>query len=236
MFPPEPVPGAGLLSDEPRLRPDDLHREANHRIANNLAVIAGLVRMHAAEATARAGARFSGAEVRSMLDEIGARIDTVGRLHRLLSGAPAGAALELGGYVADIAETLVASMADGERVTLAVRSQHGCYLHPDLAGVVALIVSELITNAIKHAHPAGAPGKVMLRCGEGLAGSTYVEVEDDGVGLPENFDPWKDGGLGFQVVRGLAQQLGARLIFDAEGIGLRVRLIVPVDAMAPAPA
>ena len=99
------------------------------------------------------------------------------------------------------------------------------------ASPVALIVSELITNAIKHAHPAGAPGRIVVRCGANLAGCVYVEVEDDGVGLPENFDPWRDGGLGFEIVRGLSQQLGAKLLFDAEGIGLRVRLTVPTMAM-----
>ncbi|HEX2844268.1 MAG TPA: ATPase, partial [Candidatus Limnocylindria bacterium] len=62
----------------------------------------------------------------------------------------------------------------------------------------------------------------------------YVEVEDDGVGLPENFDPWRDGGLGLEIVRGLSQQLGAKLLFDADGIGLRVRLMVPKMAMEPA--
>ncbi|HEX6866506.1 MAG TPA: histidine kinase dimerization/phosphoacceptor domain -containing protein, partial [Caulobacteraceae bacterium] len=94
-----------------RLAPDGLDREANHRIANNLSVLAGLVRLHAAQATSRADNPFSGSEVSGLLDEIGARIDTVGRLHRLLSSAPAGTAMNLGVYLADTAETLVASMA-----------------------------------------------------------------------------------------------------------------------------
>lgn len=227
MFPPDFSPGASVPFIGPRPTTDHLQQEANHRIANNLSVIAGLVRLHAADASSQAGARFSGAEVRLILEEIGSRIDTVGRLHRLLSDVPDGTAVELGAYVSDTAHALVSSLADEDQVDFTFRSAAGCYLDPNQAAPVALIVSELVTNSIKHAHPAGAPGKIRIRCGSGLGGTVYVEVEDDGVGLPEDFDPWKSGGLGFQVVRGLAQQLGARLIFDGEGIGLRVRLIVP---------
>jgi two-component sensor histidine kinase len=227
VFPPDFSPGATIPPEGLRLTTPDLHREANHRIANNLSAIAGLVRLHAANAASRRIEKFSGTDVRLLLDEIGSRIDTVGRLHRLLSNIPPGTAVELGEYVADTAEALVSSLADADLVSLSCRSAEGCYLDPDQAAPVALIVSELVTNAIKHAHPAGAPGKIIVRCGSGLGGSVFVEVDDDGVGLPENFDPWRNGGLGFEIIRGLAQQLGARLVFDGEGIGLRVRLIVP---------
>jgi two-component sensor histidine kinase len=225
-----------MTSHSEALRPstDDLHKEANHRIANNLAAIAGLVRLHAAEATSRQEGLYTGAELRRLLTEIGSRIETVGRLHRLLSEAPQGASLDLGAYIAETADTLVETLAEEGRVRLSARGMQDCFLNPDQAAPVALIVSELITNAVKHAHPAGAPGKIVVRCGTTMTGAVYVEVEDDGVGLPENFDPWRNGGLGFEIIRGLSQQLGAKLLFDADGIGLRVRLTVPVVALEPA--
>ena len=222
------------LSDASRPSSDGLHKEANHRIANNLSSIAGLVRLHAAETSARMERIYTGDEVRGLLDEIGSRIETVGRLHRLLSETPPGISVDLGAYIADTADALVSSLSDERRVRLSTRGLEHCFLNPDQAAPVALVVSELITNAIKHAHPAGAPGKIIVRCGANMAGSVYVEVEDDGVGLPENFDPWRDGGLGFEIVRGLSQQLGAKLLFDADGIGMRVRLTVPKMAMEAA--
>lgn len=232
---PELAPGATtrpMGGSRPGL--DSLHKEANHRIANNLASIAGLVRLHAADASARLGDLYTGADVRGLLNEIGSRIETVGRLHRLLSEAPASASVDLGAYIAQTADILVETLADDSHVRLSARGMQDCFLNPDQAVPVALIVSELITNAIKHAHPAGAPGKIVVRCGTTMVGSVYVEVEDDGVGLPENFDPWKNGGLGFEIIRGLSQQLGAKLLFDADGIGLRVRLTVPTVALEPA--
>lgn len=232
---PELTPGATTpIGGGSRPGNDDLHKEANHRIANNLASIAGLVRLHAADASARLGDLYTGADVRGLLDEIGSRIETVGRLHRLLSEAPRGTTLDLGAYLAETADTLVDTLANEGGVRLSARGMQDCFLNADQAAPVALIVSELITNAVKHAHPAGAPGRIVVSCGTTMTGAVYVEVEDDGVGLPEDFDPWKNGGLGLEIIRGLSQQLGGKLLFDADGIGLRVRLTVPVVALEPA--
>ena len=227
VFPPDFSPGATTSPNGQRPRVDDLHAEANHRIANNLAMIAGLVRLHASSVTSGRAENFTRGDVRQLLDEIGSRIETVGRLHRLLSYSAPRTAVNLSEHLEETCEALVASMSDQAAITLSFRAAGECSVEPDGAGPVALIVSELVTNAIKHAHPAGAPGKILIRCGPGLGGGIYVDVEDDGVGLPESFDPWTDGGLGFRVVRNLAYQLGARLAFDMDGLGLKVKLIVP---------
>lgn len=230
MFPPDFSPGASASPSGPRPSTEELHREANHRIANNLAMIAGLVRLHASNVSAGQEEVFSRRDVRMLLDEIGSRIETVGRLHRLLSNPGVDGTIDLAAHLRETCETLVTTLPHDE-IGLAFRAGGDCMVTPDAAGPIGLVVSELVTNAVKHAHPAGAPGKILVRCGPGLAGGIYVDVEDDGVGLPEDFDPWKDGGLGFRVVRNLAYQLGARLAFDMDGLGLKVKLIVPPDAI-----
>ena len=88
-----------------------------------------------------------------------------------------------------------------------------------------LITAELLTNATKFAHPTGLPVKVHLRCDTNLYGSFLVEVTDDGVGFPENFNPAIDGGLGFQLMRALASGIGAELQFEHDSLGVRARLV-----------
>src|SRR5689334_6579335 len=73
---------------------DVMIAEANHRIANNLALIAGMVHLRANE-IARDGQSFSANDVRVVLDEVGSRIQTVGRLHRLLAHTGQTSALNL---------------------------------------------------------------------------------------------------------------------------------------------
>jgi two-component sensor histidine kinase len=63
-----------------------------------------------------------------------------------------------------------------------------------------------------------------------------IEVADDGVGLPEGFDPAASSGAGLRVMRALAEQIGGRLDLDQSEIGLRVRLEIPPPAGSPAPA
>jgi two-component sensor histidine kinase len=71
-------------------------------------------------------------------------------------------------------------------------------------------------------HPSGLVVKVNLRCE-----TMTVEVTDDGVGFPENFDPSSDGGLGFQLMRALANGLNAELQFEHDSLGVRAHLIKP---------
>ena len=57
-----------------------------------------------------------------------------------------------------------------------------------------------------------------------------IEIADDGVGLPEGFDPTMGSRTGLRLMRALAEQLGGRLDFEQGLIGLSVRLAVPTSA------
>src|SRR5579863_8187955 len=92
------------------IQSDVLVAESNHRIANNLAMIAALSRLQAAE-LAQAQRSLEPDEAGAMSRELSARIETVSRLHRLLSETPSGSAPELGPYLCDVALSAVASMA-----------------------------------------------------------------------------------------------------------------------------
>jgi two-component sensor histidine kinase len=93
-------------------------------------------------------------------------------------------------------------------------------------GPIALIVSEMVTNSAKYAHPAGVAGRIDVAC-QRDGDLIIVEVTDNGVGLPENFDVLDGGGLGFNMVRALASQLGALPIFDSDTLGLQFLLLLP---------
>ena len=70
------------------LAPGAAAAEANHRIANNLSLVAGMVRMHARNIS-RAAEALDNDQVCALLDEIGSRIDGIARLHAMLAAGTA---------------------------------------------------------------------------------------------------------------------------------------------------
>ena len=134
--------------------------------------------------------------------------------------------LDMTEYLQDIAQATVQSMS-GQNIALAPASSTSCQLRPQIALSVGFVVGEAVTNAVKYAHPAGAPGVVALDCQRLPDGSTIVRVCDDGVGLPQDFDPDADGGLGMRMMRSLAKQLGGALEFVSHATGLTVELRLP---------
>jgi two-component sensor histidine kinase len=205
---------------------DPLHGEADHRIANNLGLIISLLRMRARAVTQRPG-QMDRQEVGVLLDDVAARVETVARLHRMLSQSYRDALVGLGGYLRELCNSLNTSLSADAPIVYSHYTDETCVLPPDQVLTVGMLVSELITNSVKYAHPTGLPVKIEIRCEQTPSGNLVVEVSDDGVGLPEDFDPLVDGGLGLRVVRSLAAQLQATLKFHSDALGTSVRLELP---------
>ena len=166
-------------------------------------------------------------EVHSLMQEVGTRIDSVGLLHKLLTSKPDLEAIDIGAYLREICTPLVASLSAVSPVDLVLHAKPDLNVAPQQAPLIALIVTELVVNAIKYSHPTQINGKIVIDCHEDFDGTLVVDVADDGVGLPEGFDPEGDGHFGFQIIRTLAAQLHGSLTFNSTDLGLRVRILVP---------
>jgi two-component sensor histidine kinase len=205
--------------------PDTRLREAHHRIANNLALIAGFVRLQASK-VAKDKQALSAAEACLLLEEVEVRIQTVGRLHHLLSANAGDGQVDLGEYLRAACDILSESVCLNRFVELTCDARP-CTFPPESAALLGLIIAELVTNAVKYAHPAGVHGRIAVRCRRTSQDTLILTVADDGVGLPDGFDARTGGGLGMRVVRSLADQLGAVLDFDSGPLGLTVSVIAP---------
>jgi two-component sensor histidine kinase len=224
------MPLALIQKDATSAAPIDAATEANHRIANNLAMLAAVMRSHAAR-LARNAQPLTGAEGRVMLEEFSARVETVAWVHRLLSAPQDEAFIDLGAYLREIAEGVVASLSVSGENELSFAADPDCRVDSDRAVSLGLIVAELLTNAIKYAHPAGVAGKIEVECRR-ADGKSTIEVCDDGVGLPEDIIPTCSNSFGFRLVRTLAARAQARLAFRSTELGLQVTLEIPLAPSA----
>jgi two-component sensor histidine kinase len=197
--------------------------EADHRIANNLAGLSSVIRFQR-YSISKSGRSFTAEQVCILLDDIDARIEVTAKLHNYLARPINGNGINLGDFLQEIA-AMIGTLGPAEMMEVTVDNSCNGYIDPRRALHAGLITAELLTNAIKYAHPAGLPVKVHIRCETKDDGSFTVEVTDDGVGFPENFDPYTDGGLGFQLMRALANGLDAELQFEHDSLGVCARLV-----------
>jgi two-component sensor histidine kinase len=192
--------------------------EADHRIANSLAVISGLVRVRAGADQGRANETF--------LLEIADRIETVANLHRLIAH-PNSDAIELHIYLQEICQRLGRALATTAAPSFSVSCPLNRTVPFNMAMPLGLITAELFSNSLKYAHPAGLPAKISVSCKaiaeDGLTALLF-EYEDDGVGFPEDFDISNDRNLGMRFIRSLSDQLHGTQKWISDPLGVRFEL------------
>jgi|GEM_PF-2999681 len=187
-----------------------LLKELQHRAKNSFAMIASLFSL------ARADELSPSCD--KLLGETEARVRAIADLYDLLYATGSVRQVELGAYLAKIAAAIV----DRPGIELRTDVEPGAAA-ADQAVVLGLLVTELSTNAVKHAFPPGRVGSVSLVArfeGQGLR----LEFSDDGVGAPPGLEAESSGSLGLSLVRALAKQLhGAWELEPSPGMAWRFR-------------
>jgi two-component sensor histidine kinase len=215
-------------SESSVIAPALLLAESNHRIANNLSLVAGMLGMKARE-IADQDIALGPHEASELLLEVGSSIQVIADLHRLLS-AHGDSLVDLEVYLEQIGRGVIEAMSHNHAVAFAVELAAGCSCTADRASNLGLIVNELLINALKYAHPArNVRGRIELGCSQDDDGTLTVWVADDGVGLPEVFDPNRDTGLGMRTLRAIAKKIGADIAFDSTSLGLTVTILLPAE-------
>jgi two-component sensor histidine kinase len=228
----EEIPMGAILAFEPRTETpsQDLVAETHHRVANSLTLLVSMVRMQSRSVKQRVEP-YSHAEVRQLLDGVAARISTIGQLHRLLAQTQSEGTINLKPHLEDVTHALVDALSSPEQ---SVRVMHtGCdalVLTRQVQPIV-LMLCEAFVNAMKYAHPSGVPLIMLVDCNATADGRLVLTISDDGVGLPEGFDPINGGGMGFKVMRSLAAEIGAQLDIRSTHLGLSIRLSLQAGAM-----
>ncbi len=170
---------------------DLLLRETHHRVKNSLQLVLGLLLLQA---------RGAEPETAERLKEAAGRIVSIAAVHRRLYESGAGAAQDAAQHLALLVEELGRSVGSGPR-EVALRAEPGLLLEPERLAALGLLVTELVTNALKH----GA-GRVTVSLA--LAEEEAVlAVADEGPGFPLGFDPAVSTGLGMRVAGAMARQL-----------------------------
>lgn len=186
-------------------------QEIQHRIANSLQIIAGLLMQGAR--------RVQSDEARQCLREAHHRVMAVATVQKQLS-ATGDDTVDLKAYLTRLCDDLATSMiADPSRLSIRM-SIDDCVLSTADASRLGLIVTELVINALKYAFPDDRPGEIVVDYRSD--GRDWVlSVTDNGVG----FDPGRQvskSGLGTGIVAALSRNLRADVVRAQAQPGTRI--------------
>ena len=188
------------LSDSLREK-EALLREVHHRVKNNLQVISSMLRLESS--------RHPGSA--AVLDDMQNRIHSMALLHETVYRTERFAAIDLGSYLQQIATQAMRTLQPmPPRIELRLALGQ-LPVDLDRATPCGLLANELLSNSLKHAFAEGRAGTIEVKL-ESLGGDRWrFSVADDGIGLPADFNPQQQSGLGLKLATGLAEQLGGPL-------------------------
>ncbi|MBL8772131.1 MAG: sensor histidine kinase [Phenylobacterium sp.] len=193
-------------------------REIEHRVKNTLQLISSIVLLQ--------GRRSADEGAKAALRAVQQRVAAVSVAHRHVAWADEREEVELAALVREIVSDLAGS-AGREGVDIDLDLDAVTIPGPQGASV-ALLVSETVGNALRHAYPDGRTGRVRVALRRTATGFE-LSVADDGVGVPPGAPPT---GFGLTVAQLMAQQLRGRLVTDVAQPGVRISVSVPMDSDA----
>ena len=195
-----------------------LLKEISHRVKNSLQMVSSMLHLQASTAEDEG--------LTAQLAEASSRVSAVGRAYERL-------AYDADVENIDLSAHLQAVCADAITVSsnckLHFDGAHGIWLNADRAISLALIVNELVTNAVKYAFLSRPDGHIYVRLVRPNANEALVSVRDDGIGLPSDFDLSTSKGLGMRIVTALAKQLGADITRTPQVDGNEFVVSVPCE-------
>jgi two-component sensor histidine kinase len=194
-----------------------LLKEIHHRVKNNMAVISSLLSLHERD--------IEDPAAREVFQAMRGRIKTMSLVHEQLYRSGDFEHIDLGGYIDQVTRTLVQAQGDASGRITVHRDISNVTLDLERAIPCGLIVTELVSNALKHAFPMGQSGAVRVSLREGASGEVELAVEDNGVGQ----DTAEGSGFGLHMVGLLVQQLGGT-IEHGVGVGRRVLVRFPIPS------
>lgn len=199
-----------------------LLKEIHHRVKNNLQVITSLLRLQSRH--------IENEQAIQVFEDSQNRIRAMALIHEKLYQSDDLAQIDFAGYVDHLAKELVQVHAlQSHRIQLILEIQN-IHLGIDTAVPCGLILSELISNALKHGFPNQTTGAIVVRMVPTQQQTYELIVRDNGVGFPPDINPMELESLGLKLVTSLVRQLRGHLtLATAEATEFKIVFPIPAD-------
>ncbi len=178
-----------------------LLKEVHHRVKNNLQIISSLLALQKSS--------IEDEEIISVLDESKRRVEAIALIHQKLYIDETGNQVDFKSYLSE----LINSQEIMQSKIKCILNSVALTLNLDIAVPLGLIVSEMLTNSIKHAFPNQPDPKLLISLSKRKTSYELI-VHDNGIGLPSNFSLNQTGSLGTEIIAALIEQIDANIHFE----------------------
>lgn len=192
-----------------------LLHEVDHRVKNNLQLIASLLLLQTRRTTDPATREA----LRGMLE----RVNAVATVHRRLFQSEDAQRFDVSEFVRDLVSDVVGATG---RAELSVRlNLEPVAVNASKAAPLALVLSEVLGNSVRHAFPHGRAGQISVSIAHNNGGNVRIEITDNGVGKA----PDAPAGFGSTVIQLLCRQLKATCETEDAHPGVRTVVVLPLN-------
>ncbi|MCS6905913.1 MAG: tetratricopeptide repeat protein [Bacteroidia bacterium] len=194
-----------------------LLRELHHRVKNNLQVLSSMLSLQSSQLTDPVAL--------AALEQGRFRVEAISLIHQgLYKDETNVSKVQIREYITNLFQNLMLAHGFSQRLQF-VTDIEDLVLEVETAIPLGLILNELLINTFKYAfRDSSIQPKISLTF-KHLGDALYLAVQDNGVGLPENFDIEKSNSFGFKLVKMLCRQLKADIHISSES-GTKVEIFI----------
>ena len=185
---------------------ETLLKEIHHRVKNNLQVISSILNLQSSY--------VEDEKTLSILQESRNRIRTMAIIHENLYKTEDFSSINFSEYIENLTSNLISSYRINEEVIL-IKNLDNVQIVLDQAIPCGLILNEIITNSLKYAWQQNEKGTIFISLKEKKE-IVFIEISDDGIGLPFDFNNHATDTLGLQLVTTLIDQLEGDINVDIQ--------------------
>jgi PAS domain S-box-containing protein len=185
-----------------------LLKEVHHRVKNNLQIISGILKLQSM--------RIHDPQAQEIIQECRNQVYSMASIHELLYNSKDIGKIRIEEYINRLVDHFKQEYGGtSARIKLVVTIDPDIVLDIERCIPCGLILNELITNAVKYAYKPDEEGEIRISFTQDSS-SYLMQVADDGMGLPKDFDERKSRSLGMELTLRLTQQLQGRLEIMSE--------------------
>ncbi|MBI5687994.1 MAG: PAS domain S-box protein [Verrucomicrobia bacterium] len=195
-----------------------LRREIHHRVKNSLQIVSSLLFLHAQS--------IGDPRLEEILNESRSRVTSIALIHEKLYRAGNATKIDFADYIQDLVRDVFQALRINRAMIAPRIETQPVLVGVDVAVPCGLIVTELVSNALRHAFPGARTGEVAVELHPNGHDTLTLRVSDNGQGMPKDFDWQHTRTLGLQLVNDLARQLDGNIKFES-GPGTAVTITFP---------